>query len=144
MSAPAKSKQSDNILVVHEFWTLPISGVTTFEGAFHAFQRIFDEEAQDWSKSTGFMLQPLSGVELAQFNELDAIIRDWRADQESGKKRPHPQMPEAVGPEGDRYKELYRAVDSILHDETDRTVRCTGEMTLVPGENRYLVQWHRS
>lgn len=144
MAGPAKSQKTDDILVVQDFWELPLNGVTTFEGAFYAFQRIFDEEAQAWSKSTGFLLQPLSGVELAQFNELDAITRAYRADYERGNRRPHPQMPEATGPEGDRYKELYRAIDAILHDETERTVRCTGEMTLVPGENRYVVLWQRS
>jgi hypothetical protein len=144
MAAPVKAKKSDDILLVQDFWDLPLSGVTTFEGAFHAFQRVFDEEAQAWSKSTGFRLQPLTGMELAQFNELHALFLAWRADYDGGNKRPHPQLPEALGPEADRYKELYRAVDAILHGETERTVHCTGKLTLIPGENRYVAQWKRS
>lgn len=144
MATPAKTLKADEVLVVQDFWDVPLSGVATFEGAFHAFQRVYDEEAQGWSKSVGFLLQPLTGTELAQFNELDGIFKVWRADYEKGNVRPHPLLPEAAGADADRYKELYRVIDEILHSDTERTVRCAGEMTLVPGEGRYVVQWQRS
>lgn len=144
MAAAEAKKKSDDVLVVQDFWDVPVSGVATFEGAFHSFKRIYDEAAQGWSKSNEFMLQPLGGADLAAFNEIDAILKDWRAGYDAGKPDLHPQLPEATGVKADRYKELYRKIDAILHTETPRTVRCVGKMTPVPGETRYVVEWIRT
>lgn len=141
MAANAESAKPDEVLLIQDFWDQPMSGVATFEGAFHAFQRIYDEVGQAWSSE--FRLRPLSGTELAQFNEMDSIYKAWRADYDSGKAGPHPQMPEAVGPAADRYKVLYRVVDSILHGETEQTFRCAGKMVAVGPGKRYVVHWQK-
>ena len=141
-AAPAREKKPDDVLLVQDFWDLPLSGVATFDGGFCAFQRIYDEEAQGWSQE--FRLQPLTGTELAQFNEMDGIFKAWRAAYERGEVTPHPLMPEAIGAPADRYKALYQIADNILHSESARTFRCTGTMSAVGTEKRYVVQWQRA
>lgn len=141
MAAPAANDKPDEVLLVQDFWDQPMSGVTTFQGGFYAFQRIYDEGAQAWSSE--FRLRPLTGTELAQFNEMDAIYKAWRAAYDSGKAGPHPQMPEATGPAADRYKVLYQVVDGILHGETEQTFRCTGKMTAAGPDKRYVVHWQK-
>lgn len=144
MTSGSAAGKHDDVLLVQEFWDVPLSGVATFEGGLYAFQRVYDEEAQAWTQSSGFNLQPLSGTDLAQFNELHDIFAKWQAKYKLGTAGPHPLMPEAIGPEADRYKALHRAVETILHEETERTIRCTGTMSLAPGESRYKVLWQRT
>ena len=144
MATAAASGKADDILIVLDTWDVPLSGVTMFEGAFHSFQRVFDEEAQSWSKSEGFLLQRLTGVELNQFNELNVLYMAWLAAHQDGKAGPHPLIPEAVGPSVERYRELHSLTGAILLADTDRTVRCKGKITQVPSEKRYTAQWQRS
>jgi hypothetical protein len=141
MAAASPSDKPDEVLLVQDFWDQPMSGVATFQGGFYAFQRIYDEAGQAWSSE--FRLRPLSGVELAQFNEMDAIFKAWRAAYDSGKAGPHPLMPEAVGAAADRYKVLYQIIDGILHGETEQSLRCTGQMTAVGPDKRYVVHWQK-
>jgi hypothetical protein len=144
MASPAASEKGDDVLIVLDTWDVPLSGVTMFEGAFHSFQRVFDEEAQSWSKSEGFLLQRLTGAELNQFNELNNLHVKWLADYKDGKAGQHPLIPEAVGPSVERYRELHSLTGAILLADTDRTVRCTGKITQVASEKRYIAQWQRS
>ena len=144
MASLATPEKSDDILIVLDTWDVPLSGVTMFEGAFHSFQRMFDEEAQSWAKSEGFLLQRLTGAELNQFNELNELYVAWLAAHKDGKAGPHPLIPEAVGPSVDRYRELHSLTGAILLADTDRTVRCAGIITQVPGEKRYIAHWQRS
>ena len=144
MASLATPEKSDDVLIVLDTWDVPLSGVTMFEGAFHSFQRVFDEEAQSWSKSEGFLLQRLTGAELNQFNELNTLHVTWLAAYKDGKAGLHPLIPEAVGPNVERYRELHSLTGAILLAETDRTVRCTGMITQVPGEKSYKAHWQRS
>lgn len=143
MSTASTNPKPDDVHLVRDFWDEPLSGIATLDGAFHAFQRIYDEGAQAWSQE--FLLRPLTGVELAQFNEMDGIFKGWREAYDRGDLKPHPLMPEAAGPAADRYKVLHQITDAILHEETARTFRCTGTMVAVPGpQKRYVVHWRRA
>jgi hypothetical protein len=144
MASPGSSDKGDEVLIVLDIWDVPLSGVTMFEGAFHSFQRVFDEEAQSWSLSHDFLLQKLTGAELNQFNELNNLYEAWLAAYNDGKVAQHPLIPEATGPGVERYRELHRLTGEILHADTDRTVRCTGNVTHHPNEKRYTAQWQRS
>lgn len=132
----------DDVLIVMDIWDgSPISGVAFFDGGFASFKRVYDEEAQGWSK-TGFRLQRLTGPELAQFNELNERFLAWQKAYLAGNTAPHPLLPEATGAEAERYRALHWAVDGILHAETDATVHCSGTMTFLPEHKRYVVEWH--
>jgi hypothetical protein len=144
MASLAAPEQGDDILIVLDTWDVPLSGVTMFEGAFHSFQRVFDEEAQSWAKSEGFLLQRLTGAELNQFNELNDLYVAWLAAYKEGKAGPHPLIPEAEGPGVERYRDLHNLTGAILLAETGRTVRCTGQITQVAGEKGYKAKWQRS
>jgi hypothetical protein len=141
MVSPAVSEKVDDVLIVMDIWDVPLSGVTMFQGAFHSFQRLFDEASQAWSKSDDFLLQRLTGAELKQFNELNDLYVAWLAAYKEGKAGPHPRIPEAAGADAERYRELHSLIDAILHSETDRTIRCKGKITRLPGEARYAARW---
>ena len=80
----------DDVLIVMDIWDgSPISGVAFFDGGFASFKRVYDEEAQGWSK-TGFRLQRLTGPELAQFNELNERFLAWQKAYLAGNTAPHP------------------------------------------------------
>ncbi len=92
--------------------------------------------------------RPDDGTDPKLINTVEILVdlkpeKTWRADYDSGKAGPHPQMPEAVGPAADRYKVLYRVVDAILHGETDQTFRCAGKMVAVGPGKRYVVHWQK-
>jgi hypothetical protein len=144
MVSPVSSEKGDDVLIVLDIWDVPLSGVTTFEGAFHSFQRVFDEVAQEWSQSHDFLLQRLTGVELNQFNELNDLYQSWLAAYNKGTVGQHPLIPEATGPGVERYRELHRLTGEILHADTERTVRCTGKITHDSNEKRYTAHWQRS
>ena len=143
MASAASPQKSDDVLVVRDIWDVPLSGVTMFEGAFYSFQRIYDEEAQGWPQSREFMLQRLTGAELAQFNEYHDRYAKWLDGYKKGNTAPHPLTPEATGPDGDRFKELHQLTEAILFSETDRTIRCVGEITLHADKTRYVAHWQR-
>lgn len=144
MSEPTAAPKMDDVLFVLDIWDVPLSGVAMFEGKFHSFQRVYDEEAQSWANSNGFLLQSLTGAELAQFNELHDRAGAWLDAYKAGTAGPHPMTPEATGADAERYRALHRAVDAVLFAETERTVRCNGTMSYLPGEKRYVAEWHKS
>lgn len=141
-SQPAPAK-GDDVLVVREIWDVPLSGVTMFEGGFYSFQRIYDEEAQGWPQSREFLMQQLTGVELAQFNEVHQIFSAWLEGYQKGSGAPHPLTPDASGPAAERYKHLHQLTEAILFAETERTIRCTGDITLHADKTRYVAHWQR-
>ncbi|MEQ1669341.1 MAG: hypothetical protein ABL893_00645 [Hyphomicrobium sp.] len=143
MASPDSPAKFDDVLVVREIWDLPLSGVTLFDGGFYSFQRVYDEAAQGWAPNKEFMLQRLTGAELAQFNELHDRYNAWVAAYQAGKAGPHPLTPEATGPDADRYKELHQLTEAILFSDTDRTIRCTGELAMHPDKTRYIAQWQK-
>jgi hypothetical protein len=144
MVTPVSPEKADDVLIVLDIWDVPLSGVTTFEGAFHSFQRVFDEVAQEWSQSHDFLLQKLTGVELNQFNELNDLYQAWLVAYKKGAVGQHPLIPEATGPGVERYRELHRLTGEILHADTDRTVRCSGKVAYDTDEKRYTAHWQRS
>jgi hypothetical protein len=144
MLSPGSPEKSDDVLIVLDIWDVPLSGVTMFEGAFHSFQRVFDEEAQSWSQSHDFLLQRLTGAELNQFNELNTLYQAWLAAYKDGKVSQHPLIPEATGPGVERYRELHRLTAEVLHADTERTVRCTGKIAQDPNSKIYAAQWQRA
>lgn len=141
MAVTADASKPDDVLIVMDIWDgQPVSGVAIFNGDFVSFKRVFDEEAQGWSK-TDFRVQRLTGPELAQFNELHERYMAWQAAYAAGNKAPHPLLPEATGPDADRYRALHWAVDAILHADTKKTLHCAGAMTFLPDRKRYVVNW---
>jgi hypothetical protein len=144
MASEAGSDKFDDVLIVLDIWDVPLSGVAMFEGAFHSFQRVFNEVSQEWSTSNDFLLQRLTGAELNQFNEMNGLFVAWLAAHNAGKAGPHPLIPEATGADAERYRELHRLTGDVLHSDTDRTVRCTGKISQRAEDKRYVAQWQRS
>lgn len=143
MALPAASEKFDDILVVREIWDVPLSGVTLFEGGFYSFQRVYDEVAQGWAPNKEFMLQRLTGEELAQFNELHSRYNAWVEAYKNGTAGPHPLTPEATGTDAERYRELHQLTEAVLFSDTDRTIRCVGEIALHADKTRYVAKWQR-
>lgn len=143
MASAASPAKHDDVLVVRDIWDVPLSGVTMFEGGFYCFQRVYDEAAQGWPQSREFMLQRLTGAELAQFNELHTRYTAWLEAYNKGAAGPHPLTPDATGPDADRYKMLHQETEAILFSDTDRTIRCIGDISLHPDKTRYVALWQR-
>ena len=143
MAAPIGSPKYDDVFVVLEKWDVPLSGIARFEGEFCCFQRVYDEAAQGWPQSREFMLQRLTAIELAQFNDMHDRYEAWLKAHKAGTAGPHPLTPEATGPDADRFKELHQLTQAVLFADTDRTVRCTGEILMLPNTTRYVAQWQR-
>src|SRR5262245_24497201 len=83
----------ERVHTVTAYYDGPTAGIADFDGCPHAFERAFDEIAQDW---THYRLTPISAETLALALEDWAIWKRWEAAFYAGRAtyETHPALPE--------------------------------------------------
>jgi len=59
----------EKIMTIFDWWDGPLCGLTTFEGAVCIYERIFDEDMDDWSSE--YYLTPIDN------GPVDLLLKDW-------------------------------------------------------------------
>src|SRR5687767_8229697 len=116
----------ERVYVIAHWWDRPLEGVADYRGTPHWFDRIFDEELDDYTER--FALTPLSSAELELELESYAIFERWRAANSRGEAGidSHPALPG----ERARYAEIERTLARAQRTPTlqveGRFVGCRG------------------
>lgn len=84
LQEPVEDFQS--VYFITDWWDGPKSGFANFNSRIHCFERIFDNEKDDWSNS--YFIRPVSTEEYSLQIESYKLFLDWIIDNDS--TRPHP------------------------------------------------------
>lgn len=88
MKLPEPVDDFQSVYFITDWWDGPKSGFVDFNCKIHCFERIFDNEKDDWSNL--YLIRPVSTEEYSLQIESYKLFLDWVNDKSS--TRPHPSL----------------------------------------------------
>lgn len=110
----------EQVNFITDWWDGPKNGIAGLEGKLHYFERIFDQQADDWSEY--FLLRPISSQEYELQKEQHVLFLQWLSDSKAGHA---PQSHPLFDQENIRYHELVKMISGL--DKYYYQHRYTGE-----------------
>lgn len=92
---------------ITDWWDGPKSGFADYNGSIHSFERIFDEQTQDWTLS--YWLRPVSNKEYLLQKESYTLFLEWLKNNDKARVHPLEDM------ENIRYQELRQLLAEFEH-----------------------------
>src|SRR5690349_21767369 len=90
----------------------PLAGVADYQGYPHAYQRLFDDQQDDWSNQ--YILKRINAELLALAIERQAIFLEWRKAFDAGKVTQHSHP--ALSLDNPRYNQLVEILESRISE----------------------------